>query len=29
LLSWSGGLQRQTSLAVQQIETRLRQLEIT
>ncbi|MHC8333065.1 type VI secretion system baseplate subunit TssG [Pseudomonas sp. LB3P25] len=29
LLSWNGGLQRQTSLAVQRIETRLRQLEIT
>ncbi|KIK87917.1 MULTISPECIES: type VI secretion system baseplate subunit TssG [unclassified Pseudomonas] len=29
LLSWNGGLQRQASLAVQRIETRLRQLEIT
>ncbi|AXJ05635.1 type VI secretion protein [Pseudomonas fluorescens] len=29
LLSWNGGLQRQPSLAVQRIETRLRQLEIT
>ena len=29
LLSWNGGLQRQASLAVQQIETRLCQLEIT
>lgn len=29
LLSWNGGLQRQASLAVQTIETRLRQLEIT
>lgn len=29
VLSWNGGLQRQTSLAVQRIETRLRQLEIT
>ncbi|EJZ57836.1 type VI secretion protein [Pseudomonas fluorescens R124] len=28
LLSWNGGLQRQASLAVQRIETRLRQLEI-
>jgi type VI secretion system protein ImpH len=28
LLSWNGGLQRQTSLNVQRIETRLRQLEI-
>ncbi|RON08953.1 type VI secretion protein [Pseudomonas brassicacearum] len=29
LLSWNGGLQRQSSLALQRIETRLRQLEIT
>lgn len=29
LLSWNGGLQRQSSLAMQRIETRLRQLEIT
>ncbi|UQS16833.1 type VI secretion system baseplate subunit TssG [Pseudomonas sp. HS6] len=29
LLSWNGGLQRQASLTVQRIETRLRQLEIT
>ena len=29
LLSWNGGLQRQASLGVQTIETRLRQLEIT
>jgi type VI secretion system protein ImpH len=29
LLSWNGGIQRQASLAVQRIETRLRQLEIT
>jgi type VI secretion system protein ImpH len=29
LLSWNGGLQRQASLAVQRIETRLRQLETT
>ena len=29
LLSWNGGLQRQASLTVQTIETRLRQLEIT
>ncbi|KAE9641167.1 type VI secretion system baseplate subunit TssG [Pseudomonas sp. PB103] len=29
LLSWNGGLQRQANLAVQRIETRLRQLEIT
>ncbi|MNG25352.1 hypothetical protein D3C84_1101920 [compost metagenome] len=28
-LGWNGGLQRQTSLGVQRIETRLRQLEIT
>jgi len=28
LLSWNGGLQRQSSLTVQRIETRLRQLEI-
>ncbi|WP_095194993.1 type VI secretion system baseplate subunit TssG [Pseudomonas sp. Irchel 3A7] len=29
LLGWNGGLHRQSSLAVQRIETRLRQLEIT
>ncbi|ROM93794.1 type VI secretion system baseplate subunit TssG [Pseudomonas brassicacearum] len=29
LLSWNGGLQRQSSLTLQRIETRLRQLEIT
>jgi len=29
LLSWNGGLQRQSSLAVQRIETRLRQRENT
>ncbi|MDI2143344.1 MULTISPECIES: type VI secretion system baseplate subunit TssG [unclassified Pseudomonas] len=29
LLSWNGGLQRQASVTVQRIETRLRQLEIT
>ena len=27
-LNWNGGLQRQPSLAMQRIETRLRQLEI-